>query len=188
VTFDDFLGSWELILDRYENHSSLAGVDAWNEYQGSNYVEWNNIARQIVDFIDKRYGHHGWTYYVQGTNWAGNLHDVFLDDMQCSDRIIYTIHKYWFSDNEPLEENWDYSFGNHNASHICLGEWGYISDHPNERDWALRFMKWLKKKEVRNSFFWTWSYNSGDTGGILLPDCTTVDCQKMYLLRQYWQD
>lgn len=188
VTFDDFLKSWELILNRYENHTQLVGVDVWNEYQGDNFVEWNNIARQIVDFIDKRYGRHNWTYYVQGTNWAGNIHDVFLDDMDCADRIRVTIHKYWFSDKEPLEENWEYSFGlvNHDPTKICVGEYGFISGHPDEVKWFDRFTIWLKSKGIRDSFFWTWSWNSGDTGGVLLDDCTSIDCAKMYRLKSFW--
>jgi hypothetical protein len=186
VTFDHFLSSWETILKRYEYHPQLVGVDIWNEYQGTNYVEWNNLARQIVSFIDSRFSHRLWVYWVQGTKWSGSIHDVFLDDMSCSDRIIYVVHKYWFSDTEPLEQNWDWSFGNHTSAKINVGEWGYISDNPKEIDWAVRFVKWLKVKGIHNSFFWTWSFNSGDTGGVLLPNCETVDCKKMYLLKNYW--
>lgn len=188
LDFDGFLRDWEIVLDRYGKHQRLVGIDIWNEYQSDNYVEWNNIARQIVSHIDSKYSQQNLTYYVQGTNWAGNIHFMNLSDLACADRIRYTIHKYWFSDTEPLEEHWDYSFGliDHDSAHINVGEWGYISDKPKEIDWAVRFMYYLKNKKIHNSFFWTWSFNSGDTGGILLPDCESVDCKKIYLLKQYW--
>lgn len=188
VTFDMFLSSWSTILTRYEAHPRLIGIDTWNEYQGANYVEWNSLARQIVSYIDSRFSHRQWIYWVQGTNWSGNIHDVFLDDMECADRIVYVLHKYWFSDQEPLEQNWDWSFGNHTSSKINIGEWGYMRGDKHQLDWAVRFVEYLKKRGIRNSFFWTWSFNSGDTEGVLLPDCHSIDCKKMWLLRHYWFD
>jgi endoglucanase len=32
----------------------------------------------------------------------------------------------------------------------------------------------MKEKGVRNFYFWSWNPNSGDTGGILKDDWTTV--------------
>lgn len=190
VDFEHFLQAWNTVLQRYGTNPRLTGLDIFNEYQGDNYVEWNNIARQIVSYIDSSYGKLNLTYYVQGTNWGGNIHFLNLEDMECSDRVRYTIHKYHFSDKEPLEDNWSWSFGlaDHATGKINVGEWGFISDHPNEVDWARRFVAWLKLKGIRDSFFWCASPNSFDTGGILLDDCSSVDCRKMKILRDYWSD
>ena len=187
VSFDNFLEAWNTILGRYHTVKNLVAVDTFNEYQSQDYVEWNNLARQIVNFIEKRYPER-FTYYVGGTQWGGNIHYVNLDDLAfAKTRIKYSIHMYWFSiQQEPLEEGWDFSFGDHDRLVINVGEWGFISSSQKETDWAIRFLAWLKKKGIFNSYLWTWSWNSGDTQGTLKEDCHTVDEKKMTILRSYW--
>lgn len=193
-SFDDFLYSWKTILDRYKNYDNLLAVDIFNEYQSGNYVEWNSLARQILNFLETHFPER-FQYFVGGTNWGGNLHNMDLSDLSFHDRIRYSIHKYWFSDSNPYEEKWDYSFGDHRPV-INVGEWGYMSDVQSEVDWAQQFVQYLRDNDLRDTFFWTWSYNSGDTGGILLEasksrsgnDCTDVDYKKMLLLHRLWED
>lgn len=186
ISFDMFLDAWRVILQRYQNNSRLVAVDIFNEYQSDNYMEWNNLARQIVNYIESKFPKR-FIYYIGGVSWGGDLHFVDLEDLPYSKRIFYTIHKYFFSDTEPFEERWDYSFGEHKLI-VSVGEWGYMSNQPNEVAWARRFVNWLLSKRIRNSYFFTWSYNSGDTGGILLGDCTHVDQDKMKLLHSFWDN
>lgn len=186
ITLDMFLAAWKVLLRRYSNRHALEAVDIFNEYQSDNYVEWNNLARQIVSTIEQDFPLR-FTYYVQGTQWGGNLQFVNLSDMLCSHRIQYSIHKYWFSDKEPLEENWNISFGPFKPI-VNVGEWGFMSNQPDQVGWATRFINWLISKNISDSYFWTWTWNSGDTGGILLEDCTTVDQPKMSLLKKYWDN
>ena len=185
-TFDDFLLCWKIILLRYQKYDNLKSIDIFNEYQGSNYVEWNNLARQIVNYIEKHFPGR-FEYFVGGTNWGGNIHYMDLSDLEFRDRIRYSIHKYWFSDSEPYEEKWNYSFGDHPPV-VNVGEWGYKSDELNEVEWASDFVNYLIEKDIRDTFFWTWSFNSGDTGGILREDCANIDIQKMVLLHHLWYD
>lgn len=185
ITFDMFLTAWNTILYRYEHRRSLEAVDCFNEYQSDNYVEWNSLARQIVSSIETTFPNR-FVFYVGGTNWGGNLQFVDLSDMACKDRIYYTIHKYWFSDQqESVEHAWDVSFGPHKVV-VNVGEWGFMSDQPHQVDWANRFVNWLLSKNIRDSYFWTWSWNSGDTGGITKENCETIDELKMDILRRYW--
>jgi endoglucanase len=179
--FETFLNGWDKILERYENKSVLRSVDIFNEYQTSNFVEWNSLARQIVSFIEDRYPGR-FTYYVGGVNWGGNLHDMDLSDLPFFDRIVYTIHKYWFSDQPPRNDKWDYSI----KKPVMVGEYGYKSGDQHEVDFAYEFMWYMKENDIRDTFFWTWSPNSGDTGGILLDDCTSVDYKKINYLRELW--
>jgi endoglucanase len=183
ITFDAFLKAWKILLERYEDVSNIESVDIFNEYQSDNYVEWNNLARQIVQYIESAFPDK-YVYFIGGVRWGGDLHFVNLDDLPYSDRIHYTIHKYWFSDEEPYEDKWEYSFGDHSL--ISVGEFGYISSNIEEVKWAERFVKWLVKNNIHDSFFWTFSGNSIDTGGILLEDCETVDEDKMALLHKLW--
>jgi len=184
VTFDDFLDAWRTILTRYSQYAALEAVDIFNEYQSDNYVEWNNLARQIVSSIETDFPKRV-NYYVQGTQWGGNLQYVNLTDMFCSQRIYYSIHKYWFSDQEPLEQKWEISFGPFKPI-VNVGEFGFMSNEPNQIAWVDRFINWLVSKRIFDSYFWTWTFNSGDTGGILLEDCTTVDYIKIQMLQNYW--
>lgn len=192
--FDDFLNGWKTILDRYQGYENLKAVDIFNEYQSSNYVEWNNLARQIVSFLETNFPER-FQYFIGGTNWGGNIHNMDLSDLPYHNRIRYSIHKYWFSDSEPYNEKWDYSFGDHKPV-INVGEWGYMSDVESEAEWAERFVDYLRRNDLRDTFFWTYSHNSGDTGGILLEasksrsgqDCTDVDYKKMILLHHLWEE
>lgn len=184
VSFDAFLSAWKKILERYHKRSPLEALDIFNEYQPSNYEEWNNLARQIISYLERHFPDR-FKFYVGGTQWGGNLQFVDLSDMPCHDRIYYTIHKYHFSDKEPLEMAWNVSFGPHKVI-VNVGEWGFMSDRPDQVAWANRFVDWLKSQNISDSYFWTWSFNSGDTGGILREDCTSIDEGKMNLLRRYW--
>ena len=184
-TFDDFLDSWRIILDRYKSYPNLKGVDIFNEYQGNNVVEWNNLSRQIVSFIENQFPER-FDFYVGGVRWGGNLYGVKLDDLPYNDRITYTIHKYWFSDGID-EEAWAATFDKENHKLISVGEWGYKTDGTEfEKIFAIEFVDWLKENNIRDTFFWTWTYNSGDTGGILKADCTTIDYEKIRLLHNLW--
>lgn len=185
-SFDDFLEAWKTILKRYESYENLKAVDIFNEYQSDNYVEWNSLSRQIVSFIESEFPER-FIFFIGGTNWGGNLHHMDLTDLAFHDRIRYSIHKYWFSDTQPYEPKWDYSFGDHKPV-VSVGEWGYMSEVQSEVEWAEKFVNYLIKNELRDTFFWCWSPNSGDTKGILLDNCSTIDQDKMALLHRLWNN
>lgn len=188
-TFDEFLQAWNIIIDRYLHYPNLHGLDIFNEFQGNNPIEWNSLSRQIVNYLELRYPKQ-FDYYVGGTNWGGSLRSVDLKDLPFSDRIFYTIHKYHFSDFPPYEPKWEYSFSliEHPVVTLNVGEWGYISDRKNEIEWAEAFVTFLIEHDIRNTFFWCYSFNSGDTQGILKEDCETVDYDKMNLLYRLWDE
>ncbi len=185
VSFDDFLESWRTILSRYVDVPNLKAVDIFNEYQSDNYVEWNSIARQTLEYLEYHFPGR-FKYFVGGTNWGGSLHYVNLEDLFFKNRISYTVHKYWFSDSDPYEDKWDYSFADLDLPVVNIGEWGYKSESLQETSWAEKFVDFLKEKSLTDTFFWTYSFNSIDTGGILLYDCTSVDEDKMALLHKLW--
>jgi endoglucanase len=186
VSFDQFLESWKIILARYEASKNLIYVDIFNEYQSDNYVEWNFLARQIVSYIEHEFPER-FSFFVGGTVWGSDLHFVDLSDLPYKERIFYTIHTYWFNSHEPFEEWWDYHFGPY-KNIVSVNEWGYISSNSNEVDFAERFVEWLISKDIHDSYFWSWSPNSGDTQGILKDDCTAVDENKMNLLKVLWAE
>lgn len=184
---EDFINDWLFIIDRYKHNSHLVGIDIWNEWQDQNYGEWNGIAKQVIERIEEKFPLR--LFFMVGcTNWGGNCKDIDVSSLPNQNRIYYTIHKYSWSDAGNLEDTWDYTFGAYvgNGSKITVGETGFKSDLPNQVAWFEHFTKYLKSRNIFHSFFWTWSFNSGDTGGILKEDCESVDMLKMKLLWDYW--
>jgi hypothetical protein len=171
-SFDDFLYGWDTILERYSSYDNLKGVDIYNEYQGSDIRLWENVMRHSINHIEERYPNR-FDYVVGGYNWASSLNGFDLG----IENVIYSIHKYPFQ-----SDSWDWAFGDLDRN-IIVGEWGFLS---HEIEWGEAFVDYLIEKDIRDTFFWTWSWNSGDTGGILKEDCETVDWDKMNLLRRLW--
>lgn len=187
VSFDSFLQAWKTILSRYQQVPQLTTIDIFNEFQNTTaWQEWNNLARQIVSYVENEFPLR-FSYLVGGYAWGGNLKFIDLSDLPYhKDRLFYTIHKYHFSDVEPLEDAWNYSFGDHKLV-VSVGEFGYESTDPKQKDWMKRFMNWLLANKIHDTYWWTYSWNSDGTGGILAnSDCETVDWDKMNLLKSFW--
>lgn len=89
-----------------------------------------------------------------------------------------------------LSADWERLFGQFASIYtIVPGEWGgrYGQGTGGQRDaaWQNAFVDYLLSKGIRNSFYWCYTPNSGDTGGIL-DDNLAVHEGKMALLRRLW--
>jgi hypothetical protein len=183
MTLTRFTDAWKKILHRYENNPQVKAVDIFNEYQGTDTVYWNSVAQQITDKIEMEFPGK-YTYFVGGWIWGGNLHGISLEDLPYSSRLNYTVHKYIFSGGN--EQEWDYSFGDH-KNKMNVGEWGFKTEIKEQVDWAHRFIAYLKKIDVRNTFFWTVAH-SGDTNGIWFDDCQNINWWKYDIIKSLWYD
>ncbi len=52
--------------------------------------------------------------------------------------------------------------------------------------WQNALVDYLVGKNMRSAFYWCWNADSGDTGGILNSDWTTVRTDKVNLLHKLW--
>lgn len=134
--------------------------------------------------------------------WGGNL-----EPLACSvpalpvDKVVYSPHVYGpdvynqpyfnvpeFPANMPAI--WEQHFGQFSPAYaIVVGEFGGRYGHggdPKDRVWQDALVDWLIAKNLRSAFYWSWNPNSGDTGGILQDDWTTVWEDKMALLERLW--
>ncbi|MDA2807698.1 cellulase family glycosylhydrolase [Nocardiopsis suaedae] len=134
--------------------------------------------------------------------WGGNLsgvpeHPVRLSD---PDKLVYSAHEYatsvadqdWFDDPafpDNMPGLWDAFFGHiehDGAAPLLLGEFGTTLQDPRDGVWLGELMSYLGEGPTGVDFtYWSWNPNSGDTGGILQDDWTTVDQDKYAYLEPY---
>jgi len=184
INIDDVISMWILVLRRYEHYPNLLGHNCYNEYQGTNISYLQSYHERIFTEIEIKFPER-FIYFATGYTWSRNIHGFSLEYLPFNDRIIYSVHKYVFSGTAD-ELDWERSFGNEFLpSKLCIGEWGWKQQNPNEVEWATRFIKYLKKKQILNTAFWTIAH-SGDTDGIYLDDCETLNIQKYKLLQTLW--
>lgn len=153
--------------------------------------------------------------FVQGINgnWDGiekNIPMNWGEDFQPqayqplsipADKLVLSPHTYgpdvynkssFDAANFPanLAADWETLFGQFFPSHaVIIGEWGgrYGSGTGGAKDttWQNALVDYLISKGISDSFYWCYTPNSGDTGGIL-DDALNVRLDKMALLRKLW--
>ncbi|MEV6177998.1 cellulase family glycosylhydrolase [Streptomyces sp. NPDC052016] len=131
--------------------------------------------------------------------WGGNLMGVarYPVRLDVPDRLVYSAHDYatsvaqqsWFSDpsfpaNMPgiWDRYWGYIF-KQDIAPVWLGEFGTTLQSTVDQRWLSALVSYLRSTSAygADSFhwtFWSWNPNSGDTGGILKDDWSTVDTVK----------
>ncbi|MDO0913971.1 cellulase family glycosylhydrolase [Streptomyces sp. DT2A-34] len=145
----------------------------------------------MVEGVQSYDGVNGW--------WGGNLMGVAQYPVQLDvpNRLVYSAHDYatsvaqqpWFSDpafpdNMPgvWDRYWGYIF-KQNIAPVWLGEFGTTLQSTVDQKWLAALVTYLRSTSAygADSFhwtFWSWNPNSGDTGGILKDDWSTVDTVK----------
>lgn len=183
VTHERFINGWLTILNRYSNFNNIIGTNVYNEYQGSNYTFLNGYTEEVLKAIEGVYPNR-FNYYITGTNWAGTSHLVSMDHLPFQDRIYYSLHKYVFSSNGNYENDWETSCGNHTAYEMVIGEYGWLDQ---DAWWGKLFISWLKKKGIKNTWFWTIAV-SDDTSGLWYDDCLTFNWDKYEIVKSLWEE
>ncbi|EFH88485.1 glycoside hydrolase family 5 [Ktedonobacter racemifer DSM 44963] len=131
--------------------------------------------------------------------WGGNLEGAaqYPVTLNVANRLVYSAHDYpasvynqtWFSDpNYPnnLPGVWDTHWGyliKQNIAPVWLGEFGTRLATTSDQQWLATLTNYLGKGASGiNWTFWCLNPNSGDTGGILNDDWTTVNQTKQAYL------
>lgn len=143
--------------------------------------------------------------------WGGNLGGARSDPvvLNVTNKLVYSAHDYptsvsaqpWFQvenfkDQLPdvFRSHWGYLF-EENIAPVLLGEFGTKLQNPMDVAWLQEITQYLNgdfntdgKRDLAAdkagiSFaWWSWNPNSGDTGGILNDDWTTVNTDKLAYL------
>ncbi len=135
-------------------------------------------------------------------NWGEDFQPQAYQPLNIpADKLVLSPHTYgpdvyakssFGAANYPanLAADWETLFGQFAQKHpVVPGEWGgkYGNGTGGQADvvWQNAFVDYLIAKGVRNSFYWCYTPNSGDTGGIL-DDQLKVRTDKMALLNRLW--
>jgi aryl-phospho-beta-D-glucosidase BglC (GH1 family) len=142
------------------------------------------------------------TYNGQSDWWGGNLMGAgqYPVVLTVANRVVYSPHDYpesvsnqpWFSaanypNNLPAVWNqfWGYLYRD-NIAPIWLGEFGSELQTASDQQWYQQITSYLGDTTGAPAggagmswSWWSWNPNSGDTGGILQNDWTTVNENKM---------
>jgi len=131
--------------------------------------------------------------------WGGNLEGVknYPVRLNVSHKLVYSPHEYgqgvhdqpWFYEaNFPqnLLDRWEIGFNyiaTQGIAPIWIGEFGgrLVDSSSKEGIWQQQLVNYIKQKNLSFTY-WSWNPNSGDTGGILTDDWTTINTDKQNLL------
>ncbi|WUW19191.1 cellulase family glycosylhydrolase [Streptomyces sp. NBC_01465] len=139
------------------------------------------------------------TFNGNSTWWGGNLQGAGQYPVQLStaNRLVYSAHEYgtsvasqpWFTDPSfpsnmagIWDKNWGYLF-QQNIAPVWIGEFGTTLQSTTDQTWLKTLVQYLRPTAQYGAdsyqwTFWSWNPDSGDTGGILNNDWTTVDTVK----------
>lgn len=133
-------------------------------------------------------------------NWGEDLQPQAYQPLAIpADKLVLSPHSYGpdvfykHTFDDPafpanLAAAWQQLFGHLYPLHaIVIGEWGGKYGHGHHKDvaWHNAFVDYLIGKDLRNNFYWAYTPNSHDTGGIL-DDNLNVREDKLALLRRLW--
>ncbi|MDP9142843.1 MAG: glycoside hydrolase family 5 protein [Pseudomonadota bacterium] len=135
-------------------------------------------------------------------NWGENFQPQAYQPLNIPvEKLVLSPHTYgpdvyvkptFNASNYPanLAADWEQLFGQFSSRHpVVIGEWGgrYGQGGVGQADvaWQNALVDYLLSKGIRNSFYWCYTPNSGDSGGIL-DDNLNVRQDKMALLRRHW--
>ncbi|QTL02897.1 cellulase family glycosylhydrolase [Aquabacter sp. L1I39] len=152
------------------------------------------------------------TYEGNNYWWGGNLMGVRDRpiDLDVDHKLVYSAHDYpnsvyaqpWFQSSdfaahlpEKFDQMWGYIY-REGIAPVYIGEFGTSLTDPKDAPWLEAITSYLSGDfdndgvsdlaagETGPSWtFWSWNPNSGDTGGILNSDWTSVNTAKLAYLK-----
>jgi len=202
-----WISDWEMLAKHYTGNTTIIGADLHNEPHdnacwgcGDTNTDWKLAAEKAGNAVLAV--NPNWLIIVEGVQavnnnyywWGGNLSGVKTTPINLSvaNRVVYSPHDYpssvsgqpWFNEaNYPnnLATIWDSNWGyiqKNNIAPVMLGEFGTKLTTASDQQWLDTLIGYLGENNI-NWTYWSFNPNSGDTGGILNDDWTTVNQDKM---------
>lgn len=201
------------VATRYAHLPHFIGLDLCNEPYGARWDAWKAAAELAASAVLKV--NPLILVFVQGIagNFDGIEMDIpmnYGEDLQPqayaplaipADKLVLSPHTYgpdvfpktsFSAPNFPanLAADWELLFGQFYPAHAVVpGEFGgrYGTGKGGSADvaWQDAFVDYMISKGIRDSFYWCFTPNSTDTGGILNDDLSVRE-DKMTLLERLW--
>ena len=214
VSEQRWIQDWVMLAARYRGNATVIGADLHNEPHGpatwgdgNASTDWRLAAERAGNAILE--SNPDWLIIVEGIEhqgndwywWGGNLSMAEQYPVRLSepDKLVYEAHDYgpevnaqkWFQTPDfPNDlpsvwtQHWAY-LQMDNVAPVLLGEFGgrSVGQDP-EGVWQRSLVSFLRQNDISYTY-WSWNPNSGDTGGILEEDWTTLDAAKLGILSAY---
>jgi endoglucanase len=203
-----------MLANRYKGDPTVIGIDLHNEPHGpatwgdgNPATDWRAAAERGGDAVLQ--ANPDWLIFVEGIEhqaddwywWGGNLSLAGLLPVELSvpNKLVYEAHDYgpevsdqkWFHASDfpqNLVSLWNSHWGylkESGGAPVLIGEFGGHSvGNDAEGVWQRTLLAYLQANGFDYTY-WCWNPNSGDTGGVLEDDWTTVDPAKLALLQGY---
>lgn len=200
-----WIADWQMLAKRYAGNLMVIGADLHNEPHfpacwgcGDPGLDWRLAAERAGNAILAV--NPNWLIFVEGVDcyqsdcywWGGNLEGAAAYPVQLNvpHRLVYSAHDYpssvynqpWFNASDypdNLSGVWDKHWGylvKQDIAPLWLGEFGTRLETTSDQQWLTALVHYLGAGATGiNWTFWCWNPNSGDTGGILNDDWTTVN-------------
>ena len=209
-----WIQDWIMLARHYRGNDTVIGADLANEPHGpatwgdgNHLTDWRLAAERagnailavnpewliLVEGIEQYHGDFYW--------WGGNLEGAKQFPVRLSepDKLVYSPHDYgpeiyeqsWFrAPNFPhnlpavWQQHWAYLQMDGTAP-VLLGEFGGRSTGQDPAGvWQRSLVAFLHTQGISYTY-WAWNPDSGDTGGILQDDWTTINQNKLEVLSTY---
>lgn len=185
ISMQTFINAWIHLLHRFQMYDNIFGVGVFNEIQSRDVQYTLRMHEQVISSIESVFPNR-FSYFAGCPQWGGDCSEIDLSHMPTWNRTFIEIHKYHFSGTGD-NRDWDFSMPKRiPADKWFVGETGWKHDIPHEREWAKRFIEYLKQREIQNVCYWTIAH-SGDTDGWFRDDCETYNNEKSLLSRSLWE-
>jgi len=209
-----WIDDWVLLGSRYRGNPTVIGADLDNEPHGgatwgdgNPQTDWRAAAQRAGNAVLQ--ADPDWLIFVEGIEhqgddwywWGGNLSlaGQLPVELAVPNKLVYEAHDYgpgvssqkWFQTSDfPLNlssiwySHWAYLKLTAVAP-VLIGEFGGRSvGDDREGLWQRTLVTYLQLNGFDYTY-WCWNPNSGDTGGVLQDDWTTLDQAKLSILRAY---
>jgi endoglucanase len=206
-----WIHDWEMLARHYRGNYTVIGADLHNEPHGAATwgdgnpkTDWRLAAERCGNAVLA--ANPDWLIIVQGIEnyhgdyywWGGNLEGAQQFPVRLSepDKLVYSVHDYgpeiymqaWFmtphlraSLVETWQRHWAY-LQQEGIAPVLLGEFGGRSMGSDKAgQWQRDLVAFVRRNDV-NYTYWSWTPDSGDTGGLLQDDWTTIDPSKRAIL------
>jgi endoglucanase len=209
-----WLQDWVMLAKRYAGNPTVIGADLHNEPHGpatwgdgNQATDWRLAAQRAGNAILAV--NPDWLIVVEGIEhtgndwywWGGNLSGAAKAPVQLSvsNKVVYSPHDYgpdvygqkWFAaPNFPANlagiwhDHWAFLQEN-NIAPVLIGEFGGRSVGSDaEGIWQRTLLAYMHDNNLSYTY-WAWNPDSGDTGGLLSDDWSTLDKNKLAMLATY---